>query len=352
MSSPVCNQAWQAEAIEDGRVSGHQRASFERHAAGCVACQSEIAALERLRLAARQVASEKEDISALERRRLRQTILRRANGIVSRPVHVFWPRAAALAVAIVLIAGLGWLRFARPSWRLPANSSALAAVPTFQISPSAEGRWHLEERPAELWLWLEQGTFAVHVDPLRPGQRFIARLPDGELEVKGTRFVVETEPIQTRRVAVTDGRVALRIHGYDDVLLGPGDAWSPRSSVVPEPAPVEETPSPQTEGAMSPPTKERNPARTASSIGRLSAGDEFSEAIAAFTRGDLQQADERLAAFEQHHPTDARAEDASFMRVMACSRRGDTAAARARAIEYLSRYPNGLRRREAERLSR
>ena len=47
----VCAQAWQAEAVEDGRLSGAERESFERHAATCADCRRERLVLAELRAA-------------------------------------------------------------------------------------------------------------------------------------------------------------------------------------------------------------------------------------------------------------------------------------------------------------
>ena len=52
MKRPACARAWQAEALEDGRLSGAEHDSFERHAASCAECASELRALMRLRQAA------------------------------------------------------------------------------------------------------------------------------------------------------------------------------------------------------------------------------------------------------------------------------------------------------------
>jgi TolA-binding protein len=74
--------------------------------------------------------------------------------------------------------------------------------------------------------------------------------------------------------------------------------------------------------------------------------------MSAFGAGDFGKAERLFAAFERAHPADARVEDATFLRAGARARRGDAAAAQAIARDYLHRYPNGLRRAEAERLVR
>jgi len=82
------------------------------------------------------------------------------------------------------------------------------------------------------------------------------------------------------------------------------------------------------------------------------AGVAFAKAMAAFTAGDYGSAQALFAAFEREHGSDDRVEDALFLRAVAHARRGDRSASRAAATEYLKRYPNGLRRREAEELTR
>ena len=48
MSATPCPRLFEAEAMRDGRLTGAERASFERHVARCPACSSEVRALEAL----------------------------------------------------------------------------------------------------------------------------------------------------------------------------------------------------------------------------------------------------------------------------------------------------------------
>jgi hypothetical protein len=50
------------------------------------------------------------------------------------------------------------------------------------------------------------------------------------------------------------------------------------------------------------------------------------------------------------YPSDARAEDAAYLRVIALHRGGDVAATKQAALEYLERYPRGFRRAEVQAL--
>jgi len=81
------------------------------------------------------------------------------------------------------------------------------------------------------------------------------------------------------------------------------------------------------------------------------ASQRFADAMAALARGDHGRADALLAAFVADFPDDARAEDAAFARAVARARSGDRAGAAVLARDYLRRFPEGLRRREAERLA-
>jgi outer membrane protein assembly factor BamD (BamD/ComL family) len=73
--------------------------------------------------------------------------------------------------------------------------------------------------------------------------------------------------------------------------------------------------------------------------------------MSAFSAGDYGRAEQLFVSFEQQHAADARVEDTLFLRALARSRRGDADGSRAIARDYLRRYPNGLRRQEAQRLA-
>ena len=133
MTALRCTRAWQAEAVEDGRLAPADAASFERHATTCSACGGELRALALLREAG--VALPAQTSSELERRRLRVELLRRANELALRAQRPRWPRIAvaggmAFAAAAVLVA---LALPAATTQRAPAVQPALA-VPTFRIA--------------------------------------------------------------------------------------------------------------------------------------------------------------------------------------------------------------------------
>lgn len=376
MKGPACTRAWQAEALEDGRLSGTERASFERHAASCAECAGELRALARLRRGGELLPASTP--TPLEHRRQRQALLRRASELCQRaPVQPRHRTFAAFMLSSALIAAV-CIAFGLQLWRSGSKAPAALTAPTYRIHASPGASWQTIEKGAALRLRLGSGSFMLEVDKLTAAQRFVLELPDGELEVIGTHFGVRVDPEATRRVEVTEGRVALRLRDALPMSLEAGESWTakpeaaraaappsvpaaePPSSTppsTPAPAPAATAPSERslarsrqiapadTKPALQPPSGEQ-----AAAAG--SHNDEFARAMAAFGAGDYGQAERLFQDFERRHPQDARQEDSTFLRAVARARRGDAAGARAIAHEYLRRYPNGLRAPEAGRLAR
>jgi hypothetical protein len=367
MKRPACTRVLQAEALEDGRLSGAERASFERHAASCAECSSELRALVRLRQGAERLPASTP--TPLEHRRQRQALLRRASELSQRAPAPPRRRTFALVLSGALMAAV-CIGFLLGASRSGSEDSAALAAPTYRLDASPGASWQTVKKGAALRLRLGSGSFMLKVDKLTAVQRFVLELPDGELEVVGTKFGVLVEPEGTRRVEVTEGRVALRLRGALPISLGAGETWTaereaaraadPRSLPAAEPtstpapaaaAPGEgsrararQTALPETKRALEPPSGEQ--AATAGTH-----NDDFARAMTAFGAGDYGQAERLFRDFERRHAEDARREDATFLRAVARLRRGDAAGARATAREYLDRYPNGLRALEAERLA-
>jgi TolA-binding protein len=79
---------------------------------------------------------------------------------------------------------------------------------------------------------------------------------------------------------------------------------------------------------------------------------EFRAAVALLDAGRSADAATALRAFVARHAADPRAEDASYLLVLALQRVGDSAAVREAARAYLGRYPDGFRRAQVEPLGR
>src|SRR5580692_7938075 len=110
MRSTPCPRLFEVEAARDGRLTGAERASFERHMIGCPACLREAKALEGLAEALR--ASPRDDTGAdeLHVRRKRTRLLAAFDRTLTAPEHragdrgwLLWPASVAAVVACALV---------------------------------------------------------------------------------------------------------------------------------------------------------------------------------------------------------------------------------------------------------
>lgn len=294
MSAPSCprscTRAWQAEAVEDGRLAAADAASFARHAEGCALCAAEARWLVELRRTAERWPVLPR--SELEQRRSRNALLQRANALAlrARPASAWSWRAAALLTAMT-----GALAF--------AAVLAPSAAPSRPSPPPSATREPVAAR--------SQLTVSAGAPAEAPATREISGAPDQP--VASARA---TAPVPASAMAGTTRATSSASAGAN---TEPARATSSTPAVA---------------GAAS------------------RAGRDFAAAMAAFSAGEYGRADRLFAAFARAHAADARAEDAWFLRAVAHARRGELNASRAAAREYLRRYPNGLRRAEAERLTR
>lgn len=375
MNRSRCDRTWQAEAREDGRLDKRDLESFERHAQHCPACTREIAALAKITLTMAALPEAKR--TDLEHRRARQELLRRANEqfLTDKPAAKpwkMWVLAGSVALASM---GLTWQRF----------GTAPVHAPTFDIADVAHAVWQTETIASTSRVTLRSGKAAFHVEHLEREEKFFVNLPDGRIEVRGTRFVVDVVEGKTHSVEVTEGIVWLDIPSFHG-LLHAGERWpsmetahvdkpesplpiptaAPTETAAPEPitAPektngAEDVPGPNLPKSTSPknssPEQSTNdapsPAGSAITAEKDDAGPRFAEAMSAFSAGNDARAEQLFVEFIRDFPRDGRAEDAMFLRAKSRARRGDSAGAAAIAREYLKAFPRGFRRPEAERLA-
>ena len=78
----------------------------------------------------------------------------------------------------------------------------------------------------------------------------------------------------------------------------------------------------------------------------------FADAMAQLEQGEFDAAHRSLKQFARNHPSDARAEDADYLTIVALQRAGRHAAAAQAARHYLARYPKGARRAWAKTIAR
>jgi hypothetical protein len=355
----TCERVWQAEAIEDGRLDGPERLSFEKHARSCSACAMELAALVQLRETVQRTPALSS--TPLAHRRLRADLLRRANARAVQRSGVMWSRrfmwfAAAVslgAIAAIIHPLLGRLHQASSSTNLELGP------PSFEVDDIDGAEWSSETIGSAIHARLALGTASFHVQHGRPGQRFLLQMPDGQIEVHGTRFRVEVRSGVTSRVEVSEGVVTLRLRDQPERLLRAGEAWDAASAREAEAAggPIAFDTAGESatllldENDASTPADRSGAGSVPSSRPHAAAHDTFAAAVTAFRNGNYRKAERMLDRFLEESPRDARIEDAWFMKAVARSRSGDTEGAAELAQTYLFRFPRGLRRLEAEKLA-
>jgi TolA-binding protein len=217
---------------------------------------------------------------------------------------------------------------------------------------SAEWSRHVEGSVEKVVL--VQGALSIRVEDSPAKRRLLVVLPDGELEDIGTTFTVSAEAGRTTRVSVESGSVVLRLRGKSLVALGAGQTWVPEPPAPPEAQPTSEAepppPAEPSESIARLPRSERAHTPVATALPEPPASLDFRAAMALLDAGHHRKAAARFAAFVSQHAGDARVEDATYLRVIALQRAGDTAAMQGAAREYLRRHPNGFRRAEVAAL--
>lgn len=360
MTRDPCKRTWEVEALEDGRLSEKDRRSFERHVAGCLECSTEARRLRALTEALAELPTP--DRTELARRRERAALVARANeGVIHAGDGSRRRRMPLIMLALLAAVGVLVLVVRRHAPTESVREAAQSPAPLFEVADVGSADFTSERVEATSRVVLRSGSAAFHVERVRPGARFLVALPDGEVEVRGTRFVVDVAEGHTRSVLVTEGVVAVRVTGFDGVLRA-GERWprtdavvrniagsatpassSPASSV--EAPPVRPPPSPSSEQAAS-------HSRASPPQALASAGTRFAAAMSAYTAGDYGEADRLLVAFVRDFPSDTRVEDAMFLIAEARMRRGDVPGAKEAARAYLRRFPDGLRAPAATQIAR
>jgi hypothetical protein len=342
---------FEVEAARDGRLTGTQLGSLQRHVIKCAECSRESHALEALANSLRMGAQDIAPADELHVRRERTRLLAAFDGALLAPRRPWSARRLVWSAAVVtLVAGIVILLRVRR----PVEQTALASRAVVHADSTAVWSERMEgDRES---IALERGALWIHVDHAAGPRGLLIVLPDGELEDTGTTFSVSAEDGHTTRVAVQEGHVVLRIHGQTATAMGPGDAWAPNpqpaaaSAWVSAARPTDTAPAARVDAAdrtTPPPPSEPAVSRPASA-----ASADFRAAMAAFDVGDNHQAAAAFASFLAKHPRDARAEDAAYLHVIALQRSGDGAGMKQAALEYLHRYPQGFRQSEVEPLSR
>ena len=253
-----------------------------------------------------------------------------------------------MAIALVTTAGLVGVRMASTTRVAVAGSALPAPLPAplaGAVAPATGAVWTQTREGGVERVELETGTLRVHVRPQGPGERFLVRLPDGEIEVRGTTFDVTTLGGVTRHVGVDEGTVILRLRGSPDRSLAPGTSWSAFES------PPSDTQDTMATGAASA-TRITTARHGAAGVGRdAPAGDDgasvYVDAMRSFREGRFDRAAAAFHAFALAYPLATEAEDASFLEALSLAKEGRVDAAALAAERHLERFPRSFRRKEA-----
>ncbi len=202
-------------------------------------------------------------------------------------------------------------------------------------------------------LRIDSGSVDFHVAKLAGAERFLVDTPDAEVEVRGTQFnvsIVSPEPscgAGTRtRVTVTEGVVVVR-HGRSEERVGANEQWPSRCGPSSGPAAILATDLPRAAPVPGGSVASARSSPSPSSLAEQNAL--FASAVAARRRGDTRGALAALDHFLAIYPSSALEESATVerMRLLRSSSPGRVQAAAA-ARDYLTRYPGGFARPEAE----
>jgi hypothetical protein len=353
MRPAPCPRLFEVEAARDGRLTGAELASFERHMTGCPACLREAEALEDLAGALRSTPGDDGGADMLHARRERMRLLAAFDRALVAPERrssdrrwLLWPAAMAALVAGVLLV-----------WRVRPVAQPFTHAQSAIVHADAATVWSERKEGNRERIVLRHGALWIHADHSSGEDRLLVELPDGELEDIGTTFSVSAEEGRTTGVTVQEGAVVLRIRGVPAVAIAAGDTWRPEARPVPSAYAGSATPAEPTSSerpALSAPAPSARPrtAAPSASAPESEPSVDFRAAMAALDAGDSAGAAAAFGSFLVKHPRDPRAEDAAYLRIIALQRSGDDGSMRQAAQEYLRRYPEGFRRAEMETFSR
>jgi TolA-binding protein len=343
VSDARCDRGWEVEAYREGRLGTKDVESYERHLRTCAVCAERVARDERLQALGRALPVAEPAELAL--RRLRARILRdvttRAPGRpwLTRQRLAF---VSALGIALVAIASVVAVRSAA---RTHATAASARAGPPARlagaVAPGAGAAWTQTREGTVERVELEAGTLRVHVRPQGAGERFLVRLPDGEIEVRGTTFEVTALAGLTRHVGVDEGTVVLRLRGSPDRSLGPGTSWSAPESAPSDGQQAMALPAATARAATLP--RRHDGAAQDKDYG----ASVYVSAMQSFREGRYDSAAAAFHAFALAFPQATEAEDASFLEALSLARAGRGDAAALAAQRHLESFPRSFRRKEA-----
>ncbi|MEO8903113.1 MAG: FecR domain-containing protein [Polyangiaceae bacterium] len=325
-----CARKWQVEAARDGRLSGKDRDSAERHRDTCAECAQAARELAALSNAMVQLPALTRDPITV--RRTRQGLLSALNDAVVEPKLRRGSVRVALGVAsVATLLTFLWFATARQTPR-PVSTANTASFVEVNANPQADWTEHLDHELDRIDF--AGGSASFKVRP-HPGRRVIISLPDGELEDLGTIFSVLVRDRTTKHVAVSEGRVSLRLRGKAETVVSAGSSWDAEGETPPAPA-LEAAPAVASPSAARPVPSGASPSNTRPTAVTTPASPAPTPPAASSAGVAPGKPDAQAV----------QAEDSAYLQVVALLRAGKQDEARAEAKQYLLHFPNGFRRVE------
>jgi TolA-binding protein len=378
------------EAMRDGRLGAADEASLERHISTCALCKDAARELDRI---GELLRAPLEPATPLEHQRARLDLLSRAarshaSPPARRPAVIAF---AAAALAIAACAGFFVRGVVSPNAPVAAVTSSATSREAVVVGSNGAkfARSTADERET---IALATGTVDVTLRALNASERFVVKTNDAEIEAHAGVFRVESVDGHVRNVAVIEGKVEVRYAAFHGVIPS-GGSWSVADvAVTPQAEPTavaaqpKEDPAPSNDASE--PRAAKNDARTAKNDARVAKNDaaplaavkapaaakpvpandvtppaasaapkplgptaasrEFGDALHAIERGDFNSASAVLDAFSADHPSDARADEADYLRAVSLQRAKRTSDAIAAARHYLAKWARGAHRAEAQ----
>jgi hypothetical protein len=341
-----CHRRFEVEAARDGRLTGSARVSIEEHTSTCEVCAAEDRKLRSVSGAVAGLPVGETD--ALTVRRQRQRILALFNDaqVTSAARRTRRRRAVGAVLAASAFSALGAVVATQSHRGAPSTPSAKLAdrADDVVVVVPETARWSRADEGPNTRVKLDDGELDIHVKHHAEAHGLLVTLPDGELEDIGTTFRVRVKGGHTVAVVVREGAIVFRRGNAGPVLLGAGESWSADDPSVAASSSAAAPSGPTAVSAAPPPATSTKPAPPAD------AAKSFRDGVDLLNEGNAAQAAAAFRTYLSRGPTAERAEDATYLLVLALHRSGDEPAAQTAARDYVRLYPRGLRLREVQDL--
>jgi hypothetical protein len=314
---------------------GKDLQSALRHRETCAECAQEGRTLRALGHELSRLPEVSRDQVSVQRSR--QRLLAAHNESVIDPPRRSIAHRVAGALALASAAA-AWFVLAH---RQPVSGPARASGEIVEVHEEAGARWTRHQEASRIFVDLEDGAASFEIHP-HPGRSVVIRLPDGEVEDIGTVFEVRVAEQHTKHVAVSEGRVSVRLNGRSIVSLSAGETWDSEPARPVELAPSAAATGSALRGAAPRLATEKTTPATPSHLQKpafpaLSARPRSAPEAPAAPVSDAAKAQSEESS---------KAEDDAYLHIVDLLREAKDSEAEARAKDYLLRFPSGFRRIE------